>query len=283
MEEKIIITFDSGLDVDAETIQKYNLKRLPVTIKTGNEQTLDDGSVKPDDIVDYFKKTKDLVTTLPPTVQETFRFFTRYAHMGYTVIHFATSQKLSYAYDNAIAAAENFNKVHVIDSKAYTIGIMPLITKAAEMVQEGKSSDEIIKYCTAMTERIRMHVIIENLDFIHSGGRINVAQKLMLSVFGRIPTIAIEDGYFYTKKSYGGKLEKSAVKAVEDMLKVTKGIERKMAYLGHTGVNDTIIESCKKEMEQLGDFENIHIQRCGASTTTHYGDGGIVVCWVEKE
>ena len=282
MEEKILITYDNGLDIAPEFVKKYDLKVLPVHLKMGEEDVLDEANIDPDEIVEYFRKYKQIVTTAPPTVQETFRFFTKYAHMGYTIIHFTSSMKLSYSYDNAVAAAESFNKVHIIDSKAYAIGGNPLLLKAAQMVQEGKSSQEIIDYCTEMTNRVRMHVVIGTLDFIHSDGRINVAQKLMLSVFGMMPTIAIEDGYFYTQKSYRGKIDKVGIKAVEDIMKNIKGIERAHAYIGHTGIAPSVLEECKKQVEKLGDFEEVHTIHCGCSTTTHYGNSGLLICWVDK-
>ena len=56
MEEKIIITYDSGLDIDPETVKKYGIRKLPVIIKFGANETLDDGSVQPEDIIEYYQK-----------------------------------------------------------------------------------------------------------------------------------------------------------------------------------------------------------------------------------
>jgi len=283
VEEKIVITYDSGLDVDPEIVKKYGIKKLPVILKLGANESLDDGSVSPDDIIEYFKKENDLVATAPPTVQDLFRFFTKFAHMGYTVIHISTSAKLSSSYDYAKSAAESFNKIHIIDSKAYSIGGMPIILKAAQMMEDGKSSEEIVKYCTSMADRVKMYVLISNLKYVHSSGRISVGQNLVLSVFGRMPTVAVEDGYFYVKKNYSGHLDKSSIKFIDDIMKNAKGVDRSNFFLGHTGIPNEILENCRQEVNQVSDFENIIVTRCGCSTTTHYGDGGLLLCWVTKE
>ena len=283
MEEKIVITYDSGLDVDPEIVKKYGIKKLPIILKLGANESLDDGSVSPDDIIEYFKKENDLVATAPPTVQDLFRFFTKFAHMGYTVIHISTSAKLSSSYDYAKSAAESFNKIHIIDSKAYSIGGMPIILKAAQMMEDGKSSEEIVKYCTSMADRVKMYVLISNLKYVHSSGRISVGQNLVLSVFGRMPTVAVEDGYFYVKKNYSGHLDKSSIKFIDDIMKNAKGVDRSNFFLGHTGIPNEILENCRQEVNQVSDFENIIVTRCGCSTTTHYGDGGLLLCWVTKE
>ncbi|MBR4319351.1 MAG: DegV family protein, partial [Oscillospiraceae bacterium] len=59
MEEKIVITYDSGLDVDPEIVKKYGIKKLPIILKLGVNESLDDGSVTPDDIIEYFKKENE--------------------------------------------------------------------------------------------------------------------------------------------------------------------------------------------------------------------------------
>lgn len=282
MEEKIVITYDSGLDIDPETVEKYGIKKLPVVIKFGMNESLDDGSISPEEIIEYFNKENDLAITSPPTVQDLFRFFTKFSHMGYTVIHISTSAKLSSAFDYATSAAESFNKVHIIDSKAYSIGGMPIVLKAAEMAEKKSPVEDIVKTCKELADKVRMHVMIGNLKYTHSGGHINVGQNLLLSVFGMIPTVSVEDGYFYVKKNYRGKPDKASLKFIDDILKNAKNIQRDNFYLGHTGLSESIIEDCRKEINQVSEFDQIITIRCGCSTTTHYGDGGLLLAWVEN-
>ena len=283
MEEKIVVTYDSGLDVDPEIVKKYNIKKLPVIIKLGVNETLDDGSIAPDEIIEYFKQENDLAVTAPPTVQDIFRFFTKFAHMGYTVIHISTSSKLSSSFEYAKSAAESFNKIHVIDSKAYSVGGMPIILKAAEMVEEGRRSEEIVEQCTNLANRIKMYILIGNVKYVHTSGQISFGKNALLSLLGRIPSVSIEDGYFYVQKNYPNNLEKAAIKFVDDILKDARGLDRSHFYLGHTGISDSILEDCRKEVNQVSDFDSIMTLRCGCSTTTHYGDSGLLLAWVEKE
>ena len=283
MEEKIIIGYDGGFDIEPAIAKEYDIKKLPVTMRLGASETLDDGSIQPDDIIKYFEEEKDFAVIVPPTVQDTFRFFTKFVHMGYTVIYFTSSSKLAPSFEYASSAAESLNKVHVIDSKAYSIGGMPLVMKAAQMAKEGKSSAEIVDICKKMVSRIRMHVLIGNLNYVHSTGQINITQKLMLSVFGMMPSISIEDGYFYVKKNYRGHLDKASLKFADDLLKNIKGIERANCFIGHTGIENSIVQKFEKEVNALADFDNIYTFRCGCCTTTHYGDGGLVLCWVDQE
>ena len=283
MEEKIVITCDSGLDVDPEIVKKYGIKILPIILKMGVNESLDDGSVTPDDIIEYYQKEDDAVMTAPPTVQDTFRFFTKFAHMGYTVIHITTSAKVSAAFDYASSAAESFNKIHIIDSKGYSLGGMPVVLKAAQMAEAGETVEKIVAECKSLADRVRMHALVTNLKYMHSSGRINIGQSLLLSVFGMMPSVAVEDGYFYVKKNYRGKLEKSAIKFIDDIMKNAKGVDRSNFFLGHTGMSNEILESCRQEVNQVSDFDNIIVTRCGCGITTFNGNGCLVLCWVTKE
>ena len=283
MEEKIMITCDSGIDIDPELVKKYNIKVLPIRLKFGANEALDDGSVSPDDIIEFYEKENDFVITAPPTVQDIFRFFTKFSHMGYTVIHFATSAKISSGYEVAKSAAESFNKVHIIDSKSYSIGGMPIVLKAAQLAAEGTPSENIVKTCTELTDRVRMHLLLSNLKYMHSSGRINVGQNLMLSVLGMMPSASIEDGDFAVRKRYRGSLEKASVKFIDDLMKEAKNTDRSCFYLGHTGMDNAIIEECRKEVNQVSDFDNVLVTRCGCGVTSFNGTGCLIVCWVETQ
>ncbi len=282
MDEKLVITYDTGLDVDPEIVKEYGIKCLPIILKMGATEVLDDGSVSPDDVIEYYKKEDDIVVALPPTVQDTFRFFTKFAHMGYTVIHIATSSKVSATYEYAVSAAENFNKIFVIDSKSYSVGGMPVVLKAAQMAKDGMPAEKIVEECRSLADKVRMYSLLTNLKYLHSDGRINIAQNLLLSVFGMSPSVAVEDGYFYVKKNYRGKLDKSSIKFIDDILKDAKNVDKSNFFLGHTGVSSGILEDCQKEIKQVSDFDNIMVTRCGCGITTFNGDGCLVLCWVEK-
>ena len=71
-------------------------------------------------------------------------------------------------------AAESFGgKVRVIDSMALSSGQGLLVMKAADLRDEGKSTDEIVE----AVEEIRTHVntsfIPDSLDYLHKGGRVS--------------------------------------------------------------------------------------------------------------
>lgn len=283
MEEKIVITCDSGLDIDPEIIKKYDINLLPVVLKMGTNEFLDDGSMTPDDIIEYYQKEDDIVMTAPPTVQDTFRFFTKFAHMGYTVIHITASSKISAAFDYASSAAESFNKIHVIDSKSYSIGGMPVVLQAAQMAKAGETAEKIVAECKNLADRVKLCALVTSLKYLHSGGYINTGQSLSFPFFDMMPSIAIENGYFYVRKKYRGKFEKATIKFIDDMLKNVIGVDRSNFFLGHTGISSEMLENCRQEINQVSDFNNTIVTRCGCSITTFNGGRCLVLCWVSKE
>ena len=112
---------------------------------------------------------------------------------------------------------------------------------------------------------------------------INIGQNLLLSVFGMNAHCCCRRRLFLCQKNYRGNLDKSSIKFIDDIMKNAKGVDRSNFFLGHTGIPNEILENCRQEINQVSDFENIIVTRCGCSTTTHYGDGGLLLCWVTKE
>lgn len=283
-EEKIAITFDSGLTIPEEYFKNHHpdiqVQRLPVIININNEEKLDTGSVTPSDMTKVFKETGNLPTTMPPSMQDHFRFFTRMVHMGYTVIHFSTSAKLSFSYDNAIAASESFAKVHVIDSKTYSIGAAPLITKAIKMAENKQPAQEIIKQCNEIIDRLRMFIAIGDIEFIHSVGRINIAQKWILNLFKQKPTIEIEDGYFTIKKRYKGDMLTATEKFATDICKQER-LNADICYIGYTDAQKDVAISTAKIIKAFSNTKETCLVPYGASVAPHYGDSSIFISWTD--
>lgn len=284
MEEKILITCDSALDLSPELIKEYNIKVLPLNVKLGSDEYLDIEEASPDDILDYNERTGDLATTVAPTMQQTFRFFTRFVHMGYTVIHFSLSSGLSSAYANASAAAESFQKVTVIDSKTGSVAGGLLVMAAAEMLQEGKSAEEIIKESKSIVERLQEPFLLDDIQTLYKGGRISAFSSFMAGLLKVKPSLYVQnsDGTLQGGKKYNGKFESVTPKFIRDSIGNSRNMNKKHLIIGHTGLKADFLEECKSEIQELADFEQIHIVRAGCTITSHLGKNALILAWYAK-
>ena len=272
------------MDLSPELIKEYNIKVLPLNIKMGSNEYLDIEEASPDDIFAYYERTDDLAVTAAPTMQQAFRFFTRFVHMGYTVIHFAMSSGLSTSYANASAAAESFQKVTVIDSKTASVAGGLLVLTAAEMLREGRTSEEIIKESQNISERLKEPFLIDEMEFLYKGGRASMLSTFMAGLLKIKPSLYVQnsDGTLQVGKKYMGRFESSAPKFIMESLGNARNMHKKHIMIGHTGLTNDFLEDCKSQIQQLADFEQIHIIRAGCTITSHLGKNALILAWYTK-
>ncbi len=285
MDEKIIITCDSAMDLSPELIKEYNIKVLPMVVKMDGEEFLDIEEVSPDDILSYHDRTDDLAVTSAPSMQQAFRFFTRFVHMGYTVIHFALSSGLSSAYANALAAAESFQKVHVIDSKTASVAGGLLVIAAAEMLKDGKTAEQIIAESKEIIPRLQEPFLVDEIEFLYKGGRISAFSNFVAGLFNVKPSLYVEqsDGTLKPGKRYMGKFESVSSKFIRESMANAKNMDKSRLVIGHTGLSNDFLESCKSELQQVSDFEKIYIIRAGSTITSHLGKSALILAWYNKK
>jgi len=283
MEEKIIITCDSGIDMSEKLLKKYNIRLLPLVIHMGNEEYLDFEEAKPDDILKFHDDTGQLASTSAPTVEHSFRFFTRLVHMGYTVIHFSMSSGMSSAYDNAKTAAETFERVHVIDTLTASAGGTLLVIAAAEMLEEGKSSEEIIKKCKELIPLVEVPFMVHDMEFLYKGGRASFLANFLANIFNLKPSLYIDkDGRIVAGKKYSGKFEAIVPKMINDYFGNSSVINKKRLIIAHTGLSDEFLQSCKNEVSKHVEFKEIEILHAGCTITSHLGGGALVFSWADN-
>ena len=151
MSEKILIASDSTTDLGQELIEKYNVKILPLGVTVGGKTYTDGVDIDPDMIYDNYSKTGELPKTSAANIAQFEEFYREYTEQGYSIVMFTISAEMSSTFSNARLAAEDFENVHVVDTRNLSTGGGLLVIKAAELAAEGKSSAEIAETCRNLT------------------------------------------------------------------------------------------------------------------------------------
>ncbi len=282
-----MITCDSALDLSPDLVKEYNIRVLPMIVRMGSSEYLDIEEATPDDILAYHDKTDDLAVTMPPTVEQTARFFTRLVHMGYTVIHFSLSSTLSKAYENAVTAAGTFpKKVTVIDSKTASVAGGLVLIAAAEMLRAGKSSLEIIQESKSIISRLRGPFLLDDMEFLYKGGRASTVSTVLAGLFNIKPSLYIDptDGIMKAGKRFRGKFQNCTPKFIQEYVtEAADSMDKNHFMIGHTGLEHGFLQDCKTEIERISGCKNIHIVRAGCTITSHLGKNVLVLCWYTKK
>lgn len=196
MKRKVAIVTDSTANVPADLAEQYNIQVIPLTVNWAGESLLDNVDIKTDEFYRRLQNAKEMPTTSQPSVGQFIEFFSEVQETAETVVGIFISEPLSGTLDSARSAAKELPslKIEIVDSRNAAAGLALLVLAAARMAEEGKDYQEIAAEVRRLIPKVRLLFVVDTLEFLHRGGRIGGAQRLIGSVLSIKPILQIEDG-----------------------------------------------------------------------------------------
>jgi len=113
------------------------------------------------------------------------------------------------------------NDIEIIDSEFVHMPFGFLVIKAAQLAQEGKSKDEILKAVYDLKSKIKELFIPSTLEYLKKGGRIGRAKGLLASLLDIKPILTLNLGEVSQFKSTRrwSQAKKELINSMKDMLK----------------------------------------------------------------
>ena len=282
MREKILIASDSTSDLGAELIERYGIKILPLGVALGQTQYTDGVDIDPEFIYANYEKTGQLPKTSAVNVAAFEDFYREYTEKGYSIVLFTISSEMSSTYQNACVAAEDFDRVFVIDSRNLSTGGGLLVVSAAEMAQEGKTAEEIVQACESLCSRVDASFVIDSLEFLHKGGRCSALAALGANLLQLKPCIVVRNGKMGVAKKYRGKYADVLKKYIAEQIGDPCAVEDGHVFVTHAGCAPEIYEACVAQVKALNYFKEIHVTRAGCTVSSHCGRNTLGVLFIRK-
>lgn len=282
MSKKVLITRDSTSDLPAEILEKLNIKTIPLGITLGDKTYRDGVDIDPDFIYAYHKEHGILPKTSAANISEMVDFFAPFVEEGYAIVHFNISSKLSSTYQNSLIAAEEFEDVYVVDTANLSTGEGLLVMKAAEMAAEGKEAKEIFDTINALVPCVDASFVIDNLEYLHKGGRCSALAALGANLLKLKPCIQVKDGSMGVCKKYRGKYLQTLLEYVEDRLSDLSDIDLNRVFVTHAGCDPEIVEEVRALVAKKAPFKEILVTRAGCTVSSHCGANTLGVLFVRK-
>jgi DegV family protein with EDD domain len=284
MAERIIIASDSTSDLNAELISKYDVKILPLGVFIGNKQYTDGVDINPDMIYENYAKTGELPKTSAVNIAQAEEFFAEATKDGSSVIVFTISSDMSSTYSNIKLAAEEFENVHVVDTRNLSTGGGLLVVAAAEMAKKGEmTAAEIAEECRRMAPCVDASFVIDSLEFLYKGGRCSALAMFGANALGLKPCITVKDGKMGVGKKYRGKFDRVLTQYVAERVGDGSDIRLDRVFVTHAGCDESIYMSCVEKVKELAPFAEVHITRAGCTISSHCGQNTLGVLFIRKQ
>ena len=279
----IRISTDSTSDL-SQLFKKKNIAVMPVCVILDGKVYEDGVDVFPQDIYKFVEETGKLPKTAARNTFDYKTFFEDLTKNGDTVIHLAFSSGLSGCCNCAIEAAKDFDNVYVIDTKSLSTGSGLLVMKACDLIEEGKSAQEIVKEVSALVDKVQASFVVSTMEYLYKGGRCSMLSSIVATVLKIMPTLYVKKGKIVAGKKYMGNILKNADKYVLDTLKKHNKYDKKRVFLTYTeGTDERIVQKVENALKAHSDFEEILYTNAGSTVTSHCGKGTIGILYLDEE
>ncbi len=280
--KNIIIASDSTTDLNKQLIEENDIRILPLSVYLADSVYKDGVDIAPEDIYAHYEKHKQLPKTSAVNVADFYNFFKEQTSIGNDVVLFTISSDMSSTYNNARLAAEDFNNVYVIDTRNLSTGGGLLLLHACELRTKGASASEIFDECSALTANVDASFIVDDLEFLHKGGRCSAVAALGANLLQLKPCITVKNGKMGVSKKYRGKFEVVLKQYIKDRLGDGKDIMTPHVFVTHAGCDDQIYMQCVAGVLEIMPEAKVHITQAGCTISSHCGRNTLGVLFIRK-
>lgn len=278
----IKITCDSTCDLSPELCERYHISVIPMCVALGERICRDGVDVKPEELFAYVKETGKLPTTSAISMGEYADFFRPFVEEGYEVVHINLSSELSSSHQNACLAAQELEKVYVVDSRSLSTGSGHLVILAAELASAGYDGAYIAKALDEMKGNLDVSFVLQTLDYLHKGGRCSGIARFGANMLKLRPEIVMNNGTLHVGKMYRGSMEKTILDYVRGRLGNEKEVNYDRIFVTHSGVPREIVDKVIALVKELRPFEEVIETVAGSTISCHCGPNCLGVLFFRK-
>lgn len=276
--EKIAILVDSGVDIPAKLIKKYNMYVVPLKIIYNNEEYSDGVDITAEEV--YNRLDTEIPKTSLPSGNVIQEVFDKIKSDGYEkVLAVAISSGLSGTY-NAIRMLSEQQKnldVFVLDTKNIAIASGFNAIQAAEYINEGMDWNTLIQTVSKNISNSKVFFCVSTLEYLHKGGRIGLVSSILGSKLNLKPIISCnENGIYYSVAKIIGR-KRSIKKAMELAVDFIGDAKKYNLGVVHSAAKKEA-DKIKKLLTSQLPYSNIFVEgQISPALGIHTGPGAIGV------
>ena len=278
MKRHIKIITDGSCDLPKEVIERVNHDIIGINVCFGEETYI--GGVEIDDKTFYekMKLSKELPKTSSPSPD---KFIEAYKCEEDEILVFTLTSKLSGTYSNAVLAKTMYledhpkKRIEVIDTQSGSIGVALMMLKCNELIEQGKTMDEILIEIEKYKKNIIFFGALDTLENAIKGGRVNPLAGKAMNALNLKVIIRIDEGLVKPIDKARGSVN-SIKKAIDYVRTHVDNEIEKTVIIAHANCPEKA-DKIKAIIEENSKFKEILIASIGPIMGTFTSEGAILV------
>ncbi len=280
--KKIQISTDCLSDLSDEFISRYDLKIMYSYIETDRGNFRDTEEIDVNNLTRHLSGS-DSVRTISASVEEFENFYAEALTEAKEVIHISMSSGVGRCYENAVAAAEGFDNVHVIDTGQISCGEGLLVLIAANMVKHGcTSAQEICSELVRAKSYVESSCIMPDIIRYYKGGFAGRLEAVFLERLKLHPELIVKDSVLKLCGFRFGKLDAAKKRYIRRRLRDKKKIDERVVFILHAGCTVKQQKEFTDEVLKYISFEKVIVQKVSVSCASNMGIGTMGLAYLRK-
>jgi len=187
---------DSTSYLPEELRRRHEIQVIPQVLIWGGETLLDGVDIMPTAFYERLKTADVMPTTSQATIGAFKDLFEPHVRAGRPILAVLVSQKLSGTIQSAQSAKELFPgaRIEIVNSESAAMAMGFQVLAAARAAEAGKSFDEVLAVAIDAKNHTGVVLVVDTLEFLHRGGRIGGAARLLGTALNLKPILELQDG-----------------------------------------------------------------------------------------
>lgn len=272
---KIALVTDSTADIPSQFAREHNITVIPLRVIFGDKAYLDGVDIEPDEFYPMLKESTDLPSSSQPSPAEFIQLYEDLLESYLEVISIHLSSGLSGTVNAARLAGETFkDKIHVIDSKSISLGIGLMVAEAAEAIQAGLKTNEILKILQEIRNNSEVLFTLNTLEYLRKGGRIGKVSGLVGSMLNIKPVVRVNEDGIYVPFGKTRTQEQALSLIEKGFAQLAKGRQAAKLLVAHGAAHEAGLK-LKERLENLFNMEASMFTKVGPVIGVHTGPGTV--------
>jgi DegV family protein with EDD domain len=276
---EIAFVVDSTAYIPPDQVQQFGIKVIPQVLIWDEQTMLDGVDIQPTAFYERLRESKTMPTTSQATIGAFKEAFEPLVEAGRPILAILVSDKLSGTIQSAEQAKGFFPeaKIVIVDSEAAAMALGFQVLAAARGAVEGKSFEEVTEIARRAKQQTGVLLVVDTLEFLHRGGRIGGAKRLIGTALSMKPVLELQDGVLDVVESVRTR-SKAQARLLDILEERIDGRPNLRLAVLHAAAEQQARELLEIASHRLNPAETV-FSEVSPVVGTHVGPGTLGLCY----
>lgn len=275
----VAIITDSTAYIPKEIREEYHIHMVPLTVTIDGQSYQEEVDLTASEFYDLVREEKSLPKTSQPAIGLMVDLLEQLKEDHDEVVSIHLSSGISGTYQSMQTAGSMVEgiKTYVFDSEVSCMAQGFYVLEAAKLAQKGAQATEILEKLNIVKQSLRAYFVVDDLNHLHRGGRLNGAQALVGSVLQVKPILHFSETKIVPFEKI--RTQKKAFKRLIELIDedASTGVPLRATVI-HANC-PLVAEQLMRELKDRYTNVELTLSYFGPVIGTHLGEGSIGLGW----